>query len=154
MKIIAQVVSEASVRIREKTVGKINRGFVLLVGFAHDDNKETVIKMVDKLISLRIFPDENGLTNRSLNDIQGEILSVSQFTLYADMKKGRRPSFIKAMRSEFSSALFDFFNELIGTNKIHVEKGIFGADMQVHLVNDGPFTVILDSHELFGGVTI
>ena len=148
MRIVLTTVLSASVTIDNEVVGKINRGFCLLVGFTHEDNKETVDKMIDKMLSLRVFPDENGLTNLSIYDIKGEILSVSQFTLYADLAKGRRPSFINAMKPDEAKALYGYFNEQVKAKYGAVETGIFGADMKVSSVNDGPFTVILDSKEI------
>ena len=148
MRIVLTTVLSASVTIDNEVVGKINRGFCLLVGFTHDDNKEVVDKMIDKMLSLRVFPDENGLTNLSLYDIKGEILSVSQFTLYADLAKGRRPSFVNAMKPDEAKALYGYFNEQVKAKYGAVETGIFGADMKVSSVNDGPFTVILDSKEI------
>ena len=148
MRIVLTTVLNASVTIDNKIVGKINRGFCLLVGFTHEDNKEVVDKMIDKMLGLRVFPDENGLTNLSIYDVKGEILSVSQFTLYADLAKGRRPSFINAMKPDEAKALYAYFNEQIKAKYGAVETGVFGADMKVSSVNDGPFTVILDSKEI------
>ena len=148
MRIVLTTVLNASVTIENKVVGQINRGFCLLVGFTHDDNQEIVEKMVDKMLSLRVFPDENGLTNLSIYDIKGEILSVSQFTLYADLAKGRRPSFINAMKPDAAKELYAYFNEQIRAKYGAVQTGEFGADMKVSSVNDGPFTVILDSKEI------
>ena len=144
MRIVLTTVTSASVTIDNKVVGSINRGFCVLVGFTHDDTKE----IVDKMIGLRVFMDENGLTNLSIYDVGGEILSVSQFTLYADLAKGRRPSFINAMKPDDAKALYEFFNEQIKIKFGKVETGVFGADMKVNSVNDGPFTVILDSKEI------
>ena len=148
MRIVLTTVLNASVTIDNEVVGKINRGFCVLVGFTHDDTKETVDKMIDKMLGLRVFPDENGLTNLSLYDIKGEILSVSQFTLYADLAKGRRPSFVNAMKPDDAKALYGYFNEQIKAKYGAVETGVFGADMKVSSVNDGPFTVIMDSKEI------
>ena len=148
MRIVLTTVLNASVTIDNEVVGKINRGFCVLVGFTHDDNKETVDKMIDKMLGLRVFPDENGLTNLSIYDINGEILSVSQFTLYADLAKGRRPSFVNAMKPDDAKALYGYFNEQIKAKYGAVETGVFGADMKVSSVNDGPFTVIMDSKEI------
>jgi D-tyrosyl-tRNA(Tyr) deacylase len=148
MRIVLTTVLNASVTINNEIVGKINRGFCLLVGFTHEDNKEVVDKMIDKMLGLRVFPDENGLTNLSIYDVNGEILSVSQFTLYADLAKGRRPSFINAMKPDEAKALYAYFNEQVKAKYGAVETGIFGADMKVSSVNDGPFTVILDSKEI------
>ena len=148
MRIVLTTVLNASVTIDNEAAGKINRGFCVLVGFTHDDTKEIVDKMIDKMLSLRVFPDENGLTNLSIYDINGEILSVSQFTLYADLAKGRRPSFVNAMKPDDAKALYGYFNEQIKAKYGAVETGIFGADMKVSSVNDGPFTVIMDSKEI------
>ena len=148
MRIVLTTVLNASVTIDGQVVGKINRGFCVLVGFTHDDTKETVDKMIDKMLGLRVFPDENGLTNLSIYDIKGEILSVSQFTLYADLAKGRRPSFVNAMKPDDAKALYGYFNEQIKAKYGAVETGVFGADMKVGSVNDGPFTVIMDSKEI------
>ena len=148
MRIVLTTVLSASVTIEEKVVGQIGHGFCLLVGFTHADTKEIVDKMIDKMLSLRVFMDENGLTNLSLYDVKGEILSVSQFTLYADLAKGRRPSFINAMKPDEAKALYAYFNEQVKAKYGAVETGVFGADMKVSSVNDGPFTVILDSEEI------
>ena len=148
MRIVLTTVLNASVTIDNQVVGKIDRGFCVLVGFTHDDTKETVDKMLDKMLGLRVFPDENGLTNLSIYDIKGEILSVSQFTLYADLAKGRRPSFVNAMKPDEAKALYEYFNEQIKTKYGAVQTGVFGADMKVSSVNDGPFTIIMDSKEI------
>ena len=148
MRIVLTTVLNASVTIDNQVVGHINRGFCVLVGFTHDDTKQTVEKMVDKMLSLRVFMDENGLTNLSIYDVKGEILSVSQFTLYADLAKGRRPSFINAMKPDQAQELYAYFNEQIRQKYGAVETGVFGADMKVSSVNDGPFTIILDSQEI------
>ena len=148
MRIVLTTVLNASVTIDNEIVGKINRGFCLLVGFTHEDSREIVDKMIDKMLGLRVFPDENGLTNLSIYDVKGEILSVSQFTLYADLAKGRRPSFINAMKPDEAKALYAYFNEQVKAKYGAVETGIFGADMKVSSINDGPFTVILDSKEI------
>ena len=148
MRIVLTTVLNASVTIDNKIVGKINRGFCLLVGFTHEDNREIVDKMIDKMLGLRVFPDENGLTNLSIYDVKGEILSVSQFTLYADLAKGRRPSFINAMKPDEAKTLYAYFNEQVKAKYGAVETGVFGADMKVSSVNDGPFTIILDSQEI------
>ena len=148
MRIVLTTVLSASVTIDNQVVGQIGRGFCLLVGFTHEDNQEIVDKMIDKMLSLRVFPDENGLTNLSIYDIKGEILSVSQFTLYADLAKGRRPSFINAMKPDEAKELYAYFNEQVKAKYGAVETGVFGADMKVSSVNDGPFTIILDSEEI------
>ena len=148
MRIVLTTVLNASVEINGQIVGQIDRGFCVLVGFTHSDNKEIVDKMIDKMLSLRVFCDENGLTNLSLYDVKGQILSVSQFTLYADLSKGRRPSFINAMKPDEAKALYDYFNMELETKFGPIAKGVFGADMKVSSVNDGPFTVIMDSEEI------
>lgn len=149
MRVIIQNVINASVSIDNKIVGKISRGFCLFVGFTDGDDENIVSKMVNKIIGLRLFNDENGKTNLSLKDIDGEILSISQFTLYGSVKDGRRPAFVNAMRPEKASHLYNYFNDCLKNSEFHIEKGVFGADMKVSLVNDGPFTMILDSEELF-----
>ncbi len=148
MKVIIQRVSHGEVLIEKKIKRSINKGFVVLVGFGHDDKLEIVNKVVDKLIGLRIFEDENQKMNLSLRDVDGEILSISQFTLYANCKKGRRPSFIDAGKPDVSKELYDYFNKIIIEAGIHLEQGEFGANMEVSLCNDGPVTIILDSNEL------
>ena len=148
MRIVLTTVLSASVTIDNKVVGQIGRGFCLLVGFTHTDNKEIVDKMIDKMLSLRVFMDENGLTNLSIYDVKGEILSVSQFTLYADLAKGRRPSFVNAMKPDEAKELYAYFNEQVKAKYGAVQTGEFGADMQVSSVNDGPFTVIMDSEDI------
>lgn len=149
MKILLQTVKSAEVTIKGKTVGKISRGYLLLVGFTGDDNKEIVDRMIDKILSLRCFADEHGLINLSLQEVAGGILSVSQFTLYADASKGRRPSFINAMRPHEAEELYNYFNhELENKFGKGISTGVFGADMLVDSINDGPFTLILDSKEL------
>lgn len=148
MRVIIQNVNRAKCIIDNKIVGEISRGFCLFVGFTHDDTKERVERMVNKLVSLRLFDDENGKTNLSLGDINGSILSISQFTLYASVKDGRRPSFVNAMRPEEATKLYDYFNLCLKNAGYHVETGVFGADMKIDLENNGPFTTILDSEEL------
>ncbi len=149
MKLVIQKVKESSVTINQEVVGEIGEGLMVLVGFTNDDNQQIIDKMINKLIHLRIFIDENEKMNLSLLDVKGSILSISQFTLYADCKKGRRPSFIDAARPETASPLYDYFNEALVAQGIKVEKGVFGADMKVSLINDGPITIVLDSQELF-----
>ena len=150
MKFLIQVVKNASVDGDNKTIGRIDRGFLIFVGVCDDDTKEIADKMIKKAVNLRIFEDENGKTNLSIGDITGSMLVISQFTLYADCRKGNRPSFIKAGNPEHANALYEYIlSELRNTYHIKTESGEFGADMQVSLVNDGPFTVMLDSSELF-----
>ena len=147
MKVVVQRALDASVEVDKKVIGEIKKGLMLLVGFTEGDNKETIIKMINKIINLRIFDDENGVMNRSLRDTKGSILSISQFTLYADTRKGRRPSYLNALRGEEATKLYDEFNKLLRDNNIKVETGQFGADMKVRFTNDGPVTIILDSED-------
>lgn len=148
MRLVVQRVSEASVEIDGKINGAIKKGFMVLVGINNEDNETIIDKMVDKLIHLRIFEDENEKLNLSLLDVKGEILSISQFTLYANCKKGRRPSFLEAAKPDISKPLYEYFNKSIEDKGIHVETGIFGAMMNVSLINNGPTTIILDSQEI------
>ena len=145
MRIVLQRVSHASVTVDEKVIGKIQRGFLLLVGVTHDDAMEDMEYLVRKIVQMRIFEDEEGKLNRSIQDIGGEILSVSQFTLYAETKKGNRPSFSKAAPGDVAIEMFEQFNGLLRETGIPVETGQFGADMKVELLNDGPVTILLDS---------
>ena len=145
MKVVLQRVAHASVTVDEKVIGKIQRGFLLLVGVTHDDAMEDMEYLVRKIVQMRIFEDEDGKLNRSIQDIGGEILSVSQFTLYADTKKGNRPSFSKAAPGDVALEMFEQFNSLLRDTGIPVETGQFGADMKVELLNDGPVTILLDS---------
>ena len=145
MRVVLQRVSHASVTVEEKVIGKIERGFLLLVGVTHDDTMEDMEYLVRKIVQMRIFEDEEGKLNRSIQDIGGEILSVSQFTLYADTKKGNRPSFSKAAPGDVALEMFEQFNGLLRDTGIPVETGQFGADMKVDLLNDGPVTILLDS---------
>ena len=148
MRVVLQRSKASKVTIDGKVNGKIDKGYVVLVGFTDSDNTEIVDKMVKKIVNLRVFEDENEKMNLSIQDIGGSILSISQFTLYADSKKGNRPSFINAMNPEEASKLYDIFNQKL-SEILHVETGIFGADMKVEIYNDGPVTIILDSNELF-----
>ena len=149
MRVILQVVKNAKCVIDNCIHSSIDKGFLLFVGFTEGDNEEIIRKMVEKILKLRIFLDENGKTNLSLKEVNGEILSISQFTLYADVKKGNRPSFISALKGEESSRLYDFFNSELKKSEFKISTGIFGADMKIELINDGPFTLFLDSKELF-----
>lgn len=150
MKIVTQNVLNASVTIDNQIYSSINEGFLILVSFTNNDNEEICDKMIKKLINLRVFPDSEGKTNLSIKDIEGEILSVSQFTLYADCKKGNRPSFINnCLNPKEAERLYSYFNKSLKDNNIKLKTGIFGADMKISLTNDGPFTMILDSEELF-----
>lgn len=150
MKIVIQRCKEASVKVDERVVGKIGKGLVLLVGFTNGDSIEEITYMVDKVINLRIFDDENGVMNKSLLDIEGSILSISQFTLYGDAKKGRRPSYVKALGGDEAVKLYQLFNEEL-RKKVVVEEGVFGADMMVSLVNDGPVTILLEKERASDG---
>ena len=148
MKFVIQRVTHASVSVDGETIGKINKGFLVLVGIADSDTKEIANKMIDKLVGLRIFEDENGKTNLSIKDVEGEFLVVSQFTLYADCRKGNRPSFTDAGKPDFANEMYEYIMEEINKKGFHVEHGSFGADMKVELLNDGPFTILLDSKDL------
>ncbi len=148
MKILVQRSKNSSVEIDSKINGKIDKGLVVFVGFTSTDNEFVVDKMIQKLIHLRIFGDASGLMNLSLLDTKGSILSISQFTLYADTSKGRRPSFVNAMNQTDASKLYDYFNNKLISENIHTETGIFGANMKVNITNDGPVTIMLDSSEL------
>ena len=143
MRVLVQRSKSSSVLVDEKVVGKIDFGYVLFVGFTDTDTKEKIDKMVRKILHLRIFDDNNGVMNESILDHNGSILLVSQFTLYADAKKGNRPSYIKALNSKDAVKLYDYFNQELG-KYIKVETGIFGADMQVNITNDGPITILLE----------
>ena len=148
MRVVLQVVTHASVTIDSKVYSQINEGFLLLVAFEEGDNEEIVNKVMNKIVSLRLFADEQGKTNLAFTDIGGEILCISQFTLYADIKKGRRPSFINAMRPERATKLYDYTISYLKTLVPVVKQGIFGADMKVELLNNGPFTLMIDSKDL------
>jgi D-tyrosyl-tRNA(Tyr) deacylase len=149
MRVVLTTVLNASVTIDNKVYSQIDRGFCLLVGFTHSDDQKLVDKMIDKILSLRVFADERGLTNLSIYDVKGQIMSVSQFTLYADTSGGRRPSFVNAMKPDQARELYAYFNQQLENKFGPIATGIFGADMKVSSVNDGPFTVLLDSEELF-----
>lgn len=148
MRIVLQRVTHASVKVDGVCTGSIEHGFLALVGIAQSDTLEIVKKLAKKCAELRVFEDELGKMNKGLTDIEGAILSISQFTLYADCKKGRRPGFEKAAKGEIANPMYEAFNEELRSYGIHVETGIFGADMKVELLNDGPVTIILDSAEL------
>lgn len=145
MKVVVQRVSEASVKVDGKIVGEIGKGFMLLVGIDENDEKADADWIVQKILNLRIFGDEDDKLNLSVKDISGEILCISQFTLIADYKKGNRPSFIKAAKPDKAIPLFDYFKDEIAKSGLKTESGIFGADMKVSLINDGPVTIVIDS---------
>ena len=144
MKIVIQRVQQASVTIDGQLRGEISQGLLLLVGVAPDDGQEDLDYVVRKILNMRIFSDKEGKMNLSIKDIEGQILSISQFTLYADTKKGNRPAFTGAAKPDLASQLYDQFNALLA-QEVPVQTGVFGADMQVSLTNDGPVTIILDS---------
>lgn len=148
MRMVIQRVKHASVTVDGEITGKIGQGFLVLLGIGPDDTEEIVEKMADKMMRLRIFSDENDKINRSLSDVDGELLLVSQFTLYADCRKGNRPSFVHAAPPAQAEAFYEYCKAYCRRTIPVVESGIFGADMQVELLNDGPFTVVLDSDEI------
>lgn len=148
MKFVIQRVTSASVAVEGKTVGSIEKGFMVLIGVCADDTREIADKMIKKLIGLRIFEDAQGKTNLSLSDVGGSLLLISQFTLYADCRKGNRPSFIHAGGPDMANELYEYVISRCQEEVPVVEQGIFGADMKVALTNDGPFTIVLDSAEL------
>ena len=144
MRLVVQRCMKASVWVENNTVGSIGKGLMLLVGFTYGDSEKEIDYMVDKIVHLRIFDDENGVMNQSLLDVSGSILSISQFTLYADTRKGRRPSYIKALNGDEAKGLYQLFNQKLRNAVELVEEGIFGADMKVDFINDGPVTIILE----------
>lgn len=144
MKVIIQRVNHASVTVDQICIGEIQRGYLILVGFAPEDTEQICQRFIDKILKLRIFEDEQGKTNRSIQDVNGELLIVSQFTLYADCKKGNRPSFTQAAKPEIARQLYDYFVTECKRRVEVVQTGEFGADMKVKLENDGPFTIVLD----------
>ena len=145
MRVVLQRVKQASVRIDGKVVGAINKGYMLLVGITHDDTIEDIDYLINKIIHLRIFEDEQGKMNLSLKDLQAALLSVSQFTLYGDTRKGRRPNFMQSAKPDVAKERYDLFNEELRKTGLQVETGRFGAMMDVELINDGPVTIVLDS---------
>ena len=148
MRFVIQRVSHASVTVEEQTIGTIGKGFLVLIGIEQEDTREIADKMLKKMMNLRIFEDENGKTNLSLKDVDGSLLLVSQFTLYADCKKGNRPSFTRAGAPALAKELYEYIIQAAKEWDLPVEQGEFGADMKVELLNDGPFTILLDSQEL------
>jgi D-aminoacyl-tRNA deacylase len=144
MRIVIQRVSEAQVRVDNQIIGSISQGFLILLGVGSEDTKEIADKYIDKILKLRIFEDEKGKTNLSLQDVGGEILVVSQFTLYADCKKGNRPAFTDAGNPALAQELYEYFLGRVKESLGRVQAGKFGADMKVSLINDGPFTIVLD----------
>ncbi len=144
MRLLVQRSLVSKVEVGAKTTGSIDKGLVLLVGFTHGDNEDDINRLVKKVLNLRIFDDENGVMNKSVLDVNGQILSISQFTLYADSKKGNRPSYVNALGSEEAKKLYELFNEKLKEH-LKVETGIFGAEMKVSITNDGPVTILLES---------
>ena len=144
MRIVLQRVASASVKVDGNIIGKIGTGFLLLFGVGHEDTEEDCRRLADKISGLRIFSDENDKINLSLSDVEGSLLIVSQFTLYADCRKGNRPNFIQAGKPDEAERLYTYFADYCRSKGKHVETGIFGADMKVELVNDGPFTIVLE----------
>ena len=148
MKFVIQRVQQASCVVDDKVTGEIEKGFLVLIGVAETDTREIADKTVKKLVGLRIFEDEEGKTNMSLSQVQGALLLISQFTLYADCKKGNRPSFIKGGKPDMASEMYEYIIAKCKESVEKVERGIFGADMKISLLNDGPFTIVLDSDEI------
>lgn len=144
MRIVLQRVTSASVTVDGNVTGSIGKGYLVLLGVGQGDTEEDCRRLADKIINLRIFSDENDKINLSLSDVEGSLLIVSQFTLYADCRKGNRPNFIQAGKPDEAERLYDYFAEYCRSKEKHVETGIFGADMKVELVNDGPFTIVLE----------
>ena len=151
MRVVVQRCSRAEVRIDGEIAGQIEKGFVLLVGITDTDSQEQADVLAKKIAHLRVFEDAEGKMNLALNEVGGAVLSISQFTLYADCRKGNRPSFIRAARPETAAPLYDYFNDILRSQYlIRVETGRFGADMKVDFINDGPVTILLDSDEIMG----
>ena len=147
MKVVVQRSLKSNVSVDNKIVGSIDKGLVLLIGFTESDNEIIIDKIVKKILNLRIFDDNNGIMNKSIKDINGSILSISQFTLYGDISHGNRPSYMKALKADEAIILYDLFNKKL-SEFIHVETGIFGSNMKVSITNDGPVTIIIESEEL------
>ena len=148
MRFLIQRVTRASVSVDQETIGSINHGLLVFVGVSNTDTIQIADKMIDKLVKLRIFEDQNGKTNLSVEDVRGEFLIISQFTLYADCRKGNRPSFINAGNPDFANQIYEYIIEQIAGKGFITQSGSFGADMKVSLLNDGPFTILLDSEEI------
>lgn len=149
MKFVIQRVKSANVKVDNEMIGAIDKGFMVLIGISNEDSKQIADKMIEKMLKLRIFEDAEGKTNLSLSDVNGELLLISQFTLYADCKKGNRPSFINAGSPDLANEIYKYIVEKCKLQDgLKVEKGKFGADMKVELINDGPFTIILDSNDI------
>ena len=148
MKFVIQRVQYASVKVENEVIGKINNGFLVLIGVSNDDTKEIADKMIKKLIGMRIFPDAEGKTNLSLEAVSGELLLISQFTLYAACKKGNSPSFVNAGAPDMANEMYEYIKNECKKQVPVVQTGSFGADMKVELLNDGPFTIVLDSRDL------
>ncbi len=148
MKFVIQRVKESSVEVDNQIVGKIEKGFLVLIGITHDDTKEIADAMIKKLLNLRVFSDENDKMNLALKDVDGELLLVSQFTLYASCKRGNRPDFICAAKPDYAEELYEYIVNKCKQENYNIQTGIFGADMKVNLINDGPVTIILDSVDL------
>ena len=149
MRVVIQRAKNAKCTVDGQITGQIDYGYCIFVGFNNEDTNEIIDKMIHKILFLRIFEDENGKMNKSIQDVEGSILSISQFTLYADCKKGNRPSFTNAGKPDLATTLYDQFNQKLQEQGMHVETVIFGADMKIELFNDGPVTIVLDSKELF-----
>lgn len=147
MKIVVQRVKESCVKVDGSIVGSINYGYMLLVSFTRGDNENIIDYMVNKVLNLRIMDDENHVMNKNILEVGGSILSISQFTLYGDTKRGNRPSYVNALNGSMAIQLYDLFNEKLSKH-IHVETGVFGTDMEVSLINDGPVTIILEKENL------
>lgn len=148
MKLLIQRSKKSKVLVDNEIVGEIEKGLVVLVGFTHKDTIDDIKRLTKKLVNLRIFDDDNHIMNKSILDVKGQILSISQFTLYADCKKGNRPSYINSMKANDAKKLYELFNEEIKKYNIHLETGIFQSDMLIEISNDGPVTIILESEEL------
>lgn len=144
MRVVIQRVLEAKVTVEGQLIGSIGKGLLILLGVGSEDTKETADKYMDKILKMRIFADENGKTNLSLQEVEGEVLVVSQFTLYADCRRGNRPDFLNAAGAQKAEELYEYVKELVEKRLGKVQSGVFGADMKVSLVNDGPFTIVLD----------